>query len=151
MFCLKNIYIYVKFVRRTFCCNNRRVSSVWYFFRLLLWRRRKIMALPLPVAILDALISAFANEVIKDDYLVAEGPPSCATTTIWVKKSISCLEWRNFRRRHLGWCHPRWHRRKWRLFCGLVNLDQWISSLLMHICVTPHPWVNYRSTLFSFI
>ena len=48
------------------CGGNDVNQDLGYFFRSLLRRWRKMATLPLPVAILDDLISGSANEVIQD-------------------------------------------------------------------------------------
>ena len=45
----------------------------------------------------------------------AEGPPSCSALRNEDWKFSLGLWWHHFHRCHLGWRHPRWRRRKWRL------------------------------------
>ena len=78
------------------------VSSIGRFFRSLLWRWRKMAALPLPVAILDDLISGSRKWGHPRWRPEAEGPPFCATATIGVEKTAPGPGWRHFRPRHLG-------------------------------------------------
>ena len=80
------------------------VSSIGRVFRSLLWRWRKMAALPLPVAILDDLISGSRSRKWGHPRWrpEAEGPPSCATATIGIEKRAPGPGWRHFRRRHLG-------------------------------------------------
>ena len=77
-------------------------SSIGRFFRSLLWRWRKMAALPLPVAILDDLISGSRKWGHPRWRPEAEGPPFCATATIGVEKTAPGPGWRHFRPRHLG-------------------------------------------------
>ena len=77
-------------------------SSIGRFFRSLLWRWRKMAALPLPVAILDDLISGSRKWGHPRWRPEAEGPPSCATATIGIEKTAPGPGWRHFRPRHLG-------------------------------------------------
>ena len=78
------------------------ISSIGRFFRSLLWRWRKMAALPLPVAILDDLISGSRKWGHPRWRPEAEGPPFCATATIGVEKTAPGPGWRHFRPRHLG-------------------------------------------------
>ena len=59
-------------------------------------------ALPLPVAILDDLISGSRKWGHPRWRPEAEGPPSCAATAIGSKKRAPGPGWRHFRRRHFG-------------------------------------------------
>ena len=59
-------------------------------------------ALPLPVAILDDLISGSRKWGHPRWRPEAEGPPFCATATIGLEKPAPGPGWRHFRRRHLG-------------------------------------------------
>ena len=81
---------------------NLHNSSIGRFFRSLLWRWRKMAALPLPVAILDDLISGSRKWGHPRWRPEAEGPPSCATATIGIEKTAPGPGWRHFRPRHLG-------------------------------------------------
>ena len=78
------------------------MSSIGRFFRSLLWRWRKMAALPLPVAIFDDLISGSRKWGHPRWRPEAEGPPSCATATIGIEKTAPGPGWRHFRPRHLG-------------------------------------------------
>ena len=78
------------------------ISSIGRVFRPLLWRWRKMAALPLPVAILDDLISGSRKWGHPRWRPEAEGPPFCATATIGLEKPAPGPGWRHFRRRHLG-------------------------------------------------
>ena len=62
-------------------------QDLGYFFRSLLWRWRKMAALPLPAAILDDLICGNRKWGHPRWRPEAEGPPSCATATMGVEKS----------------------------------------------------------------
>ena len=77
-------------------------SSIGRFFRAPLWRWRKMAALPLPVVILDDLISGSRKWGHPRWRPEAEGPPSCATATIGLEKTAPGPGWRHFRPRHLG-------------------------------------------------
>ena len=81
-------------------CGHTDGSSIGRVFRPPLWRWRKMAALPLPVAILDDLISRkWGHPRWRPE---AEGPPFSSTSTIGVEKLSPSLGWRHFRRRHLG-------------------------------------------------
>ena len=56
----------VRFVLTIIDYDGLNMSSIGRVFRSPLRRRRKMAALPLPVAILDDLISGSANEVMQD-------------------------------------------------------------------------------------
>ena len=88
------------------------LSSIGRVFRSPLRRRRKMAALPLPVAILDDLIPSFGNEVIQDGDRKRKGrhlapppqwgsknPPQVLDDVI---SGVAILD-------------PRWRRWKWRL------------------------------------
>ena len=81
---------------------NDVIQDLGRFFRSLLWRWRKMAALPLPVAILDDLISGSRKWGHPRWRPEAEGPPFCATATIGVEKTAPGPGWRHFRPRHLG-------------------------------------------------
>ena len=61
-----------------------------------------MVALPLPAAILDDLISGFREWGHPRWRPEVEGPPSCASASMGVEKFSPGLGWRHFRRRHLG-------------------------------------------------
>ena len=76
------------------------ISSIGRVFRPPLWRWRKMAALPLPVAILDDLISRkWGHPRWRPE---AEGPPFSSTSTIGVERLSPSLGWRYLGRRHLG-------------------------------------------------
>ena len=77
-------------------------SSIGRVFRSPLRRRRKMAALPLPVAILDDLISCSRKWGHPRWRPEAEGPPSCAAAAIGIEKRAPGPGWRHFRPRHLG-------------------------------------------------
>ena len=52
-----------------YVCSFASQTSIGWPFRPLLWRWRKMAALPLPIAILNDLISGSANEVIQDEVI----------------------------------------------------------------------------------
>ena len=66
---------------------NDVIQDLGRFFRPLLWRWRKMAALPLPVAILDDLICGNRKWGHPRWRPEAEGPPSCATATIGIEKT----------------------------------------------------------------
>ena len=73
-------------VRTTFLSesyNNDVIQDLGRVFRPLLRRRRKMAALPLPVAILDDLNRKWGHPRWRPE---AEGPPSCAAAAIGVEK-----------------------------------------------------------------
>ena len=80
------------------------ISSIGRTFRSLFRRRRKMAALPLPVAILDDLIPKFRFREWGHPRWrpEAEGPPFSAAAAIGIVKFSPGLGWRHFRRRHLG-------------------------------------------------
>ena len=77
-------------------------SSIGRFFRPPLRRRRKMAALPLPVAILDDLISGSRKWGHPRWRPEAEGPPFSSASAIGVEKPAPGPGWRHFRRSHLG-------------------------------------------------
>ena len=79
-------------------------SSIGRVFRAPLRRRRKMAALPLPVAILDDLIPSFRFREWGHPRWrpEAEGPPSCASASMGLEKPAPGPGWRHFRRRHHG-------------------------------------------------
>ena len=77
-------------------------SSIGRVFRPLLRRRRKMAALPLPVAILDDLISGSRKWGHPRWRPEAEGPPFSSASAIGVEKLAPGPGWRHCRRRHLG-------------------------------------------------
>ena len=80
------------------------MSSIGRVFRAPLRRRRKMAALPLPVAILDDLIPSFRFREWGHPRWrpEAEGPPSCASASMGLEKPAPGPGWRHFRRRHHG-------------------------------------------------
>ena len=76
-------------------------SSIGRVFRPPLRRRRKMAALPLPVAILDDLIPSFREWGHPRWRPEAEGSPSCASASMGIEKLAPGSGWRHFRRRHL--------------------------------------------------
>ena len=97
----RNHIFFVKSVRIDVAWGSCK-SSIGRVFRPPLWRWRKMAALPLPVAILDDLISGSRKWGHPRWRPEAEGPPSCATATIGVEKLAPGPGWRHFRPRHLG-------------------------------------------------
>ena len=77
-------------------------SSIGRVFRSPLRRRRKMAALPLPVAILDDLICGNRKWGHPRWRPEAEGPPFSSASAIGVEKPAPGPGWRHFRRRHLG-------------------------------------------------
>ena len=77
-------------------------SSIGRVFRPPLRRRRKMAALPLPVAILDDLISGSRKWGHPRWRPEAEGPPFSSASAIGVEKPAPGPGWRHFRRSHLG-------------------------------------------------
>ena len=73
------------------------VSSIGYPLR---WRW-KMAALPLPVAILDDLISGSCKWGHPRWRPEAEGPPFSTSTSLGIEKSTPSPGWCHFRRRHL--------------------------------------------------
>ena len=78
------------------------VSSIGRVFLAPLRRRRKMAALPLPVAILDDLICGSRKWGHPRWRPEAEGPPFSSASAIGVEKPAPGPGWRHFRRRHLG-------------------------------------------------
>ena len=76
-------------------------SSIGYFFRSPLRWRWKMAALPLPVAILDDLISGSCKWGHPRWRPEAEGPPFSTSTSLGIEKSTPSPGWCHFRRRHL--------------------------------------------------
>ena len=76
-------------------------SSIGRVFRSLLWRWRKMAALPLPVAILDDLISGSRKWGHPRWRPEAEGAPFSSTSTIGIEKLAPGSGWRHFRHHHL--------------------------------------------------
>ena len=92
------------------------LSNIGRSFRSHCGARSKMAALPLPVAILDDLISpGNGNEVIQDGDRKRKGRHLAPHSAMGIEKFSLGLWWHHFRRRHLGWRHPRWQRPKWRL------------------------------------
>ena len=77
------------------------MSSIGYFFRSPLRWRWKMAALPLPVAILDDLISGSCKWGHPRWRPEAEGPPFSTSTSLGIEKSTPSPGWCHFRRRHL--------------------------------------------------
>ena len=78
------------------------VSSIGRVFRSPLRWRWKMAALPLPVAILDDLISGSRKWGHPRWRPEAEGPPFSTSTSLGIEKRAPGPGWRHFRPRHLG-------------------------------------------------
>ena len=86
-------------------CNSKLYmsgSSIGRVFRPLLRRRKKMAALPLPVAILDDLICGNRKWGHPRWRPEAEGPPFSSASAIGVEKPAPGPGWHHFRRSHLG-------------------------------------------------
>ena len=77
-------------------------SSIGRVFRSPLRWRWKMAALPLPVAILDDLISGSRKWGHPRWRPEAEGPPFSTSTSLGIEKRAPGPGWRHFRPRHLG-------------------------------------------------
>ena len=77
-------------------------SSIGRVFRSLVRWRWKMAALPLPVAILDNLISGSRKWGHPRWRPEAEGPPFSTSTSLGIEKRAPGPGWRHFRPRHLG-------------------------------------------------
>ena len=78
------------------------ISSIGRVFRSLVRWRWKMAALPLPVAILDDLISGSRKWGHPRWRPEAEGPPFSTSTSLGIEKRAPGPGWRHFRPRQLG-------------------------------------------------
>ena len=94
--------LYRLFRRSSKKTSKLRVSSIGRVFRSPLRWRWKMAALPLPVAILDDLISGSRKWGHPRWRPEAEGPPFSTSTSLGIEKRAPGPGWRHFRPRHLG-------------------------------------------------